>query len=119
MYMQQEKNLQTQQELNALEALIVSRNVIEHAERDRLKELAFKYPYQTFQLIKKHDVLDAQPGGSPIVQAYIVGFSLTYAYQCKLKHYLVKPPQVEQEKKEFETIIEKLEEFIQRQSKEN
>jgi hypothetical protein len=119
MYMQQEKNLQKQQELNDLEQLIVSRPTIENAESERLKELAFKYPYQTFQLFQKHAIIDGQPKPVPLMKAYIVGFSLTHAYSWKLKHYLVKPPQEEKDKKEFDRIIEVLEDMILRQSRDN
>lgn len=117
--MQQEKNLQKQQELNTLEQLILSGGIEENAESDRLKELAFKYPYQTFQLIKKHELLEVQPEASPVVKAYIIGFSLTEASRWMLKRYLVFPPDNERQTKEFNRIIDILEELILRQSREN
>lgn len=117
--MQQEKNLQKQQDLNALEQLILSGHPEENSESDQLKDLAFKYPYQTFQLIKKHELLKVQPEASPVVKAYIVGFSLTHAYTWYLRRYLVKPPQDEKEKKEFARITEALEDMILWQSRDN
>lgn len=117
--MQQEKNLQKQQELNALEELVLSGCTVENTESEHLKRLSFKYPYQALQLIKKHELLEVQPEGSPVVKAYIIGFCLTYDYRFKLQRYLVIPPKDEKEQKEFDRAVELLEDMIQKQAREN
>lgn len=115
--MQQKKT--PQQELDRLEQLIVNECGEEHPDSIYLKQLCCKYPYQYVQFMKKHGRLDAPPDTGLLTKAFIVAFRLTNEYYWKLQHYLVSPPQTEEQKAIFRNVVEKLEPMIRQQTKEN
>ena len=117
--MNQEKSVQKQNDLVALETFVVQGCNEEDKGSDLLKQLCCRYPYYFIQLMKKHGRLQVAADASLLTKCFLVAVHVTDAHYKKLQRFLVQPPKKEQEQNEFDRAVEVLEVMILKQAKDN
>jgi hypothetical protein len=109
-----------QQDLDQLERFILEPKISEYFTHLWYSSLRNKYPFQYLQLLKKHrngkkDSIELEVDDDRIN----VAINWLSSMRALLNKYIIVPPEDDDQNREFDMLITRLEELLLKQNKEN
>jgi len=109
-----------QQELERLEKFIREPKISGYVAHMWFSSLRNKYPFQYLQLLQKHRDTSKDPEELQVYEDKI--FAAIYwinGMKESFNKYIIMPPEDEDQEREFDMLISRLEELLLKQNKEN
>ena len=109
-----------QQDLDRLERFILEPKISEYFTHLWYSSLRNKYSFQYLQLLKKHRNAKKDPTELEVDDDMInAAINWISSMKAGLNKYIIMPPEDDDQKREFDMLITRLEELLLKQNKEN